>query len=78
MINPMSTAQKRKVRVLLYIRQRGSCAICGAIMHLHHEDIRNDPAFAATIDHIKRLREGGSNRIENLRVVCHHCNQRRN
>ena len=75
---PMSTAQKRRARVLLYIRQRGSCALCGAIMHLHHEDIRKAPDFAATVDHIKRAREGGSNRIENLRVVCRHCNLRRN
>lgn len=33
---------------------------------------------AASLDHIIRVREGGSNDIENLRMLCVECNQERN
>ncbi len=64
--------------MLLYIRQRGLCALCGGMMHIHQDDIERDLEFMATVDHIKRLRDGGSSELANLRAVHKRCNQLRN
>ncbi len=43
----------------------GTCRWCGS-------------GIAVTIDHIKPVVLGGTNEIENLQVLCHSCNSRKN
>ena len=52
----------------LWEEQDGQCAMCG-------RQLRNDQQ--TTIDHIIRLKDGGTNAIENLRWLCKRCNRGR-
>ena len=55
------SASKRK-RVLL--RDKGRCVKCGSRENLE-------------IDHVVPLARGGSNRLENLQLLCRSCNRRK-
>jgi 5-methylcytosine-specific restriction endonuclease McrA len=51
------------IRRQVWRRAQGKCTLCGSL---------NRPQ----IDHITPLAIGGSNELENLRILCFHCNQR--
>lgn len=53
---------KRRVRGQLLSKQNGACAMCG-------EKLGRDK----TIDHIKRLADGGTGNINNLQLLHRHC-----
>lgn len=53
----------RRRRYAAVVRRDGErCAWCGA-------------RHGLTLDHVVPLARGGSNRIENLQLLCHGCNQ---
>jgi 5-methylcytosine-specific restriction endonuclease McrA len=63
----MKTKQKRDRRTRL-LRKNGSlCYWC-------HETF---PQNQLTLDHLKPRSRGGSNKLENLRLACFPCNNRR-
>lgn len=73
----MGRAERMRKRFLLFLWQRGECAICGEPMHLREEDCAEDLQRMATLDHICRVREGGDDSLRNLRAVHKSCNEAR-
>lgn len=55
---------KARVRAKVYARDKHRCVECGTDKHL-------------TLDHIRPLSKGGTNRIENLQTMCSSCNNRK-
>ncbi len=60
---PASRYIEASARHALYMRDRGCCGNCGSTKNIE-------------IDHIVPFALGGSNDLENLRLVCRSCNQR--
>lgn len=58
-------------------RQGNICAECGKPMRIEFIGTGISHGDRPTIDHIKPLSEGGSNRLENLELVHSHCNKTR-
>ena len=50
---------------MLYGQQSGNCGGCG----IHFEDIKN-----LTVDHIQPRSKGGNDHVDNLWLLCAHCN----
>ena len=63
-LGPLPRANSRQNREALYGRQGGNCAGCG----IHFE------AKNLTVDHIIARSKGGTDHIENLQLLCGHCN----
>jgi 5-methylcytosine-specific restriction endonuclease McrA len=63
----MKTKQKRVRRIRL-LRKSGPCC------YWCHETF---PPHQLTLDHLKPRSRGGSNKLENLRLACFPCNNRR-
>lgn len=70
-LGPMSRMEMRSV---LRAKFGDSCCWCGELMDF--TCMPNEDRFA-TIEHMVRLADGGSNKIENLRLACRSCNNRR-
>ncbi|MFN6475256.1 HNH endonuclease [Nostoc sp. DedQUE07] len=64
---PLSTKDRRKKRPLLIAKYGMNCFWCGHSL----------TPETLTVDHYIPLSRGGSNRIENLRLACESCNQKR-
>lgn len=62
-----NAAKKRRRKEKLFLIQGGRCAYCRHQFHKHK----------LTIDHIKRLKDGGDNHISNLVLACEPCNAMR-
>ena len=58
----LSGADKRRRRAAVIARDGNGCAMCGTRRNL-------------TLDHVIPLAHGGSNRIENLQLLCRGCNK---
>ncbi len=70
------------VRLVLYELQDGRCCYCGIVMQLPpvgwtrearkfwHARTRN----FATVEHLRRVADGGTNDIGNLALACYPCN----
>lgn len=56
----------QRTRLLVIKRDGAICAKCGAM----------PPDVRITVDHIVPLAHGGSNELDNLRVLCLSCNSR--
>lgn len=56
----------------LHRRSGGMCETCGRRMN----EIRNDP-LQATIDHVIPSSKGGKSSVENCKLVCKDCNNRK-
>lgn len=67
----ISTKARRRIRRSLILRDGLICAYCGEGMEPLVE--RNHP-LGMTIDHIKPRALGGSNKLENLRLLHRQCN----
>ncbi|TAL78728.1 MAG: HNH endonuclease [Bacteroidetes bacterium] len=57
----------RKFKLVLYYKSDGKCAVC-------HKELSLEEA---TVDHIKPKSKGGSDKEDNLRIVCSRCNNRK-
>ncbi|MDD5064968.1 MAG: HNH endonuclease signature motif containing protein [Phycisphaerae bacterium] len=57
----------RKFKLVLYYKSDGKCAVC-------HKELSLEEA---TVDHIKPKSKGGSDKEDNLRIVCRKCNGRK-
>lgn len=64
-VGAMSSKRRRRVRWALTLRDGEWCRACGV------------PPGAArlTIDHVRPVSLGGTNRLENLQFLCHPCNK---
>ncbi len=63
----MKTKQKRDRRARLLKKNGSRCYLCH----------KNFLANQLTLDHLKPRSRGGSNKLENLRLACFSCNNRR-
>ena len=63
-LGPLPRYNCRENREALYGRQSGNCGGCGS-----HFEARN-----LTVDHIIARSKGGTDHIENLQLLCGHCN----
>lgn len=63
---------RRKYFNILLDKQENKCAACGGLMNR----IKNDP-FQATIEHKKRIADGGGNYFDNLELLHLKCNAAR-
>lgn len=57
-----------KARYDLLVQSKGKCGLCGAKPSSENE-------VTLEIDHIQPIASGGSNDVENLRVLCRDCNR---
>ena len=62
-----SAAVKREMRERLAKRDGWRCRICGMALD----------SDTATIDHIRRLKDGGGWKLKNMRLTCEQCNKAR-
>ena len=69
----LNTGSKRRTRILEAIAERDGwkCWRCGK--GVMKERIKNHPQ-APSIDHVVRHTDGGSNRMDNLRLAHRQCN----
>lgn len=57
-----------------YAQTKGICPLCKEFMFYPSPYGNPENELIATADHIVPLEEGGSNYLENLRVICNECN----
>lgn len=62
-----NSKQKRNLKLRIAKRDGWKCKSCKWPLTME----------TATLDHIKRLKHGGSWHINNLRLLCYTCNQKR-
>lgn len=74
----MGRGERGRKRRVLFAAQRGKCALCGSLMLLDTSGLTELLPVMASIDHIKRVRDGGSDVLFNLRATHGKCNQERN
>ena len=75
MSSVMNAEQKRNAFRRVIQRDGTLCCYCDVQLRTHKR-WRNHPLYA-TIEHVKRTADGGSNRIENLKLACVDCNSSR-
>ena len=61
---PSRKKPSKETKVLLYNTQNKKCGGCGLVL----------PERNLTVDHIKPRSKGGGDEIENLQLLCSHCN----
>ncbi|WP_367276275.1 HNH endonuclease [uncultured Erythrobacter sp.] len=67
----MDSRKRRIIRQRFVVEQKHRCCYCGRVFG------PKGSLLEATIEHLKPLADGGSNRQENLAAACRHCNQHR-
>ena len=87
--HPNAARRMRKLRAHLLAEARASnggrmppCAICGHVPRtgVYRLRMRDGKAVAPhfyELDHVQELQDGGTNDLENLRLVCRACHYRR-
>lgn len=72
----LRNSARRKIIVAALIERDGMrCFWCACTMtRLGPDQFGRTPMTDATIDHLKALRDGGSNARKNLVLACHSCN----
>jgi 5-methylcytosine-specific restriction endonuclease McrA len=66
------SSNKQRIKRALVRRDGRRCWICGGDINM---DLMAPDGKAASIDHKVRRRDGGSNRLENLRLAHAWCNE---
>lgn len=69
---PLYPGPRRRKKKQLIKRDGAKCSECGAA----DQGIMPDGHAFLTIDHLIPSRLGGSNQLENLRLLCHICHKR--
>lgn len=72
----IGAARAKIKRAQLRERDGDDCCMCGREM-LFEKRMAPVPENYATLDHIVLRRDGGTNDIDNLRLVCQRCNWER-
>ncbi|EJC75597.1 HNH endonuclease [Rhizobium leguminosarum bv. trifolii WSM2012] len=68
---------KRSVLLKLFDLQNGRCCYCDRFVILSADRRIQQWSEAATIEHLQRRADGGSNHIHNLAMACRRCNNER-
>lgn len=69
----LTKAQRVAMRSLLFERQDRKCCYCRRAVYL---DFARG-SQAATLEHLRRLKDGGTDHRDNLALACLHCNSTR-
>jgi 5-methylcytosine-specific restriction endonuclease McrA len=67
----------RTVLLKLFDRQNGRCCYCDRFVIMSADYNIQQWPDAATIEHLRRRADGGSNAPHNLAMACKRCNQER-
>jgi 5-methylcytosine-specific restriction endonuclease McrA len=70
----MTSKRKKALRNLLWPKQRGLCCYCRRPMI---RDVKSNDSRRVTIEHLRRICDGGTNHLDNLALACQDCNVRR-
>ncbi|WP_312862828.1 HNH endonuclease [Rhizobium tropici] len=73
----MKTALKRRYLLTLFAKQDGKCCYCDRHVILSYRWRDQQRPDAATIEHLRRRADGGSNHPDNLAMACKECNDGR-
>ncbi|NKM30112.1 HNH endonuclease [Rhizobium laguerreae] len=73
----MKTAMKRKLILKLFDKQDGKCCYCDQHVILSYRWRDQQRPDAATIEHLQRRAEGGSDHPDNIAMSCKKCNDGR-
>lgn len=65
---------KQAVRTKLWKAQQGRCCYCERSMVAPTGKPGPQPMLAATIEHLKRKQDGGTNHLNNIALACRACN----
>jgi 5-methylcytosine-specific restriction endonuclease McrA len=68
-----SDPSRDKRLVALVARQKGLCFYCGKMCNLYDEH-RFEHNYAATLDHVVPVKDGGETNYLNLVMCCNYCN----
>ena len=69
----MNKRQRIIMRNKLHVLQGGKCCYCGRSIYLEFDR----GSQVATIEHLKRRCDGGTDHPDNLALACHGCNSQR-
>ncbi|AWM25001.1 HNH endonuclease [Sinorhizobium fredii] len=73
----MKTSLRRKYILQLFGKQGGKCCYCGVHVTLSYRWSDQQRPDAATLEHLQRRADGGSNHPDNLAMACKKCNDGR-
>ena len=76
----MYPRHRAKLKAFLHRRQRGVCCYCGRLTELHPPAWpigTTPPSSFATLEHLRRKVDGGSDHPDNLAIACWPCNNER-
>ena len=68
---------RRLLKINLFEQQSGQCCYCGRAVDLHPSPWatgERTPDHFATIEHLRRIADGGTNDPDNLAIACFACN----
>lgn len=72
--------ERMKLKAFLHKRQGGLCCYCGCATILHPPPWPHGtqpPHDFATLEHLRRKSEGGTNHPDNVAIACWQCNNDR-
>lgn len=61
----------------IYRLQSGKCCYCSKEMTLPKSKSPNAESSCATVEHLRPVSEGGSDKLNNLAIACRKCNELR-
>lgn len=74
----MNPQRRMKLLKILMPKQGNRCCYCDKRMVVKQQGQGIPfPANGATIEHLRRKCEGGTDRLDNIAIACLHCNTRR-
>lgn len=63
----------RKIREQVIVRDNFTCKACNKLLELHTRDLSKQ----AHVDHIIRVKEGGTDELDNLQTLCKRCHDKK-
>lgn len=68
--------RRPQLRAILRMKQGNRCCYCGVVMVISQKTV-NRPPNAETLEHLRRLADGGTNSRDNIALACFRCNTER-